>query len=333
MGKHHYKTLVELRHTGAQAEGERVGSSVVTFGADEAYQVHRIEIYPPRDGTGAIENLTVYLAIDGHPYMWAVWDSRMAPPINAGTKNATVSLELGNRKSVNPVENTCLKGVKSLQIITIGGPGGVTGDYLVRVKGDYWKGDDAIKGFFGTDVWNPTPVTVIDRVRRKSITIGRSVPITISNVANFHSHPTAPTPRVLPLVRFARNKNATTVNTEYAFSLEAGNVVYEYEDMHFDLTDKEALMLTAIGGVPHDNSKELWVEVGGEEFPDGRFDFRKATNECPIGSPDDYHGPRIIERPILAHNELVEVRFIDNGTSVPANGVLVAIWGKFFQLG
>ncbi|GAH80871.1 unnamed protein product, partial [marine sediment metagenome] len=169
----------------------------------------------------------------------------------------------------------------------------------------------------------------------------RPTPVSLDTFTNFCAgNAKADKPRVMPYIRFARNYAATTINTEYRMSHELGNTKYEWENMSWDLKAKEALILEAIGVEPDANQrlKEVWVELGGVEYPIDRWDCRYQFNELPIGGPADggiinYQGPRILEKKYLTTEELAEIRVIDNGTSIPvASPFLIALWAKRVEL-
>ncbi|GAJ13720.1 unnamed protein product [marine sediment metagenome] len=123
---HKYGILNEYTHTvaiGAQAVNAVEVSAVTRFGDDECFQIDKIEIFPPYTPAPAneIENILVQLIIDGTSVDCVYLDSRMATPYAIGTPPFKPSCYLfGDRKSVNPFENFCLKGKQSIQIRTMG---------------------------------------------------------------------------------------------------------------------------------------------------------------------------------------------------------------------
>lgn len=312
-------------------------SPVVDFGDDECFQVDKVEIFPPYAGP-ALENVLTQLIVDGDTLDTLHLESRMGAPFARGY--STLALELGKRTSIHPLENTCIKGKTKLQVKATGLLGGVTGDFTVRLKGDYFKKDEALTDFFGP-TFAPGVYNVVDGLRGKSITFTRPVAVGLDKWTNFTAGaPKADRPRVMPYVRFARNYAATTINTEFRMRHELANTKYEWENMSWDLGSKEALILEALGIEPDVNQrlKEIWFELGGVEYPKDRFDCRAPFNELPIGGPPDggiinYQGPRILEKRFLTTGELAEVRAIDNGVSIPAvNPFLIALWAKRIEL-
>lgn len=334
---HSYKTLLAWTHTGALAADATASSQVELFGDDEAYQIHKAEIFAPYAGP-LIENVLIEILMNGDVVDTIKLDSRMGPPFAIGYPTKIVTF--GDRKSVNPLENTCLKGRTKLQVRAMGLLGGVTGDFSVRLSGDYFKKDEALVDLLGP-TFAPDPITVVDVLRGKSVSFSRPVPISLANWTNMTAGAhKASKPRVMPYIRFARNYAATVVNTEFRLRHEDGNTKYDWESMSWDLDAQTALIFEALGVEPDSNQrlKNIWFEFGGVEYPKDRYDARYAFNELPMGAPASggiiqYQGPRILEKKFMATNELAEVRALDNGVSIPAaNPFLVALWAKLIEL-
>ena len=347
---HKYGILCEYSHTpaiGAQAVNGVERSAVTYFGDDECFQIDKIEIFPPYDPNNQIENLLTQLVIDGTSIDDIFLDSRMATPYAIGTPPFKPSCQLfGDRKSVDPTENYCLKGRHDLQIRTQGLLGGVaaTSSYYIRVSGDWFKTDDALRSFFGP-TFNPQPVTIEDTVRDRRVTVFRPLPINIDNWLNLSGGcPSAAKPRVLPWINFARNARVTTPNTEYALDLRPGNVTYEWENMHFDLDSKNFIINDYVGIWPDEIGQHLrtaWWEYGAVEYPQPfipptRWDTRFNFNELPLGMPPhagilSFHGPRPVDRKLLGTNEIMEARILDDGNAIQTairNCVLFAQWSR-----
>ena len=58
----------------------------------------------------------------------------------------------------------------------------------------------------------------------------------------------------------------------------------------------------------------------------------ELTNMLPLGTVDDFQGPRLIERKPIIHDEKATFYVVDNGTSIPANSFMVGLWGKYIML-
>ncbi|GAH33256.1 unnamed protein product, partial [marine sediment metagenome] len=79
------------------------------------------------------------------------------------------------------------------------------------------------------------------------------------------------------------------------------------------------------------NSLGLWIEIADLEYPRDHFDIREFTNELPFSNFDTEQPLK--EYKILIHDEKAMLKVVDNGTLVGANTLLVAIFGKKFELG
>ena len=323
-----YGLLLEHDHTGALAADAVDTSTVETFGTDEGYQVDKVWIYPPFDVGGALENLTVQIAIDGESIDLVHIHSSNYPPYLGNSK--WIGIPLGIHNSNNPIENTCLKGKHKLQVKCIGGQGGITGDYKVKLSGDYFKEDSAVVRLLGS-IFNPVPATFFDVQRNKSVAINRPVGCSIDNLTEMSGGAIkAPKPRILPYVTFAWNAQATTANQEYNYSLDEQNVGKDWEDMKWDFDRTEALLITHLAANEVANSKELWIEVADLEYTRNHFDIREFTNELPFSNFDTEQPPRKYN--LLLHDEKAILKVKDTGAIVAANTLLVGIWGKKFEL-
>ncbi|GAJ01385.1 unnamed protein product, partial [marine sediment metagenome] len=196
-----YKTLLSYTHEGDLNEDAVASSPVVNFGNDEVFQADTVEIFAPYLGVN-LENVLITLIVDGAEIDTLYLDSRMGAPFARGYP--VLAFKLGKRLSVNPFENTCIKGKDKLQVKATGLIGDVTGDFTVRVKGDYFKKDAALTDFFGP-TFAPEAYTVMDGLRGKSITVDRPTPVSLDTFTNFCAgNPRADKPRVMPYIRFAR---------------------------------------------------------------------------------------------------------------------------------
>ena len=319
MQKYDYRPILRFKHSGAIAENSVVNSSVVSIGNDEAMQIHKIEIIPP-DNAGTIENMFVRLIIDGNQYPYVYLHSLAREVI------------LGDHKSTNPLLNTCPKAKKSIAVQVIGGPGGVTQDFEVRVWGDYFKGDDALKNFFGATMFNNVPATATDPFRGKVISVHHPVPLTINN---FSSLPgggaSADKPNVLPIAIYNFNGSNTTPNVEYYMTDQ--NVRDVQFPLYWNLDSSEAVIIDRIGADAGANGKYAGIKVGNDYYPFTRFDITSGYNEIPL-NPDTTTAESLndIMRAVMINNELGGLFIQDNGTSITAENALVGVIGKFIYL-
>ena len=319
MNKYDYRVLLRFMHSGAIAENSTVQSDVVKVGNDEALQIHRIEILPPVNG-GVTENMFVRLIIDDNEY----------PKIFL--HSTARNIILGDHKSTDPLANTCPKAKKSLSVEVIGGPDGVTQDFEIRIWGDYFKGDDSLKNFFGSTIFNSTPAVIQDPFREKVISVRHPVPLTIGNFASLPGGgPSADKPNVFPIVIYNFNKSATTPNMEYAMSSE--NVLRSQFPMYWNLDANEAVVIDRIGANVEANGKYVGIKVGNDYYPVNNFYVADPYNEIPL-NPDTTTAEslNLLHRSVLINNELGGVFIIDNGTAIDANNALVGVLGKYVYI-
>jgi len=319
MNKYDYRAILRFKHSGDIAENQTVTSNVVTIGNDEALQIHKIEITPPMN-SGNMENMFVRLVIDGNQYPFVYLHS-----------SATKTI-LGDHKSTNPLLNTCPKARKSVAIEVIGGPGGVTGDFEIRVWGDYFKGDDALRTFFGATVFNNTPAVVNDNFRGKTISVLHPVPISIANFASFPGGgPSADKPNVFPIAIYNFNNQDTTPNMEYVLSNT--NVSNMQFPMFWNLDTTEAVVIDRIGALIDSNGKYVGIKVGNDYYPVGNFEVDSVYNDIPLNA-DTTTVPSLTEltRKVIITNELGGLFVQDDGTAISAEGALVAVLGKYIYL-
>jgi len=264
----------------------------------------------------------------------------MCPPVVGHSRVLTVPL--GYNKSVDPRYNTCLKGVGSVAVELVGGIGGKTGDVEVLLQGDWFEDDDAMQEFFAGDTFNPEAVSLVDPFRDHEVVIDRSTPITKDEWKNASAGSVeAPKERVLPYFTYARNVVATTPNKAYPLDVRLGNVANDYEDLYWDMVDeKNAIYLNRLGVWPHDNLLRTWLDIGGDEYPRDRWHTEYFINELPMPfmpgtpTPQAHWGPREVGKEIslLVFAERGVITIVDNGTAIPANGVLIGVWARRIEL-
>ncbi len=334
--EHSYETLVDFLHAGAQAAGATAQSAQLTLSpSTEAFQVHRIDLYPPKNGGGALEDLWIALVVDGAELDLLHFETRMLAAMNAASH--ILSIPLGDRFSVNPFLNTCPKGNQSLQVKTYGGPSGVTGNYRIKLVGDYFNGDAALLKFFAPNTsFGADPVQIYDPIRGRAITILQPMPLAIGSVPGFSGGSfRAARPRILPWIGAARNSVATTPNTDFILSTSGGTVLNPWENLDLNLDSRTGVLIEYLGVLPDPNARYLKPRIGGDFIPraPNYYDVRLNTNELPMGLTEtQFQGPRKLEKPIWSTNEKLEFYITDNGVLIPINGMLVAWWGKRIEL-
>lgn len=325
-----YVTFIDYEHSGSLSEDSTATSSTKTFRGSEGFVIDRVEIFPPFNGAGSLEELIVMLSIDGDEVSSLRLHSDLFPPYLRNVHN--IGLPLGDPTSPNPFENTCLKGNKSIQVKVIGGRGGVTGDFRIKVKGYYVESDEALKRLMG-NTFCPTPYEIYDKKRNIRVRIHKPLEVTIENLPRMCGGGVdAGTPKVMPFATFCYNASATTANQPFALDIAESNHVHkDWGNLSWDLKKGNAMFITHIAVRPHTNSKYFYWKVKSDEIPDTYFDIGYYSNELPWSTFAD---PRPIRQyPILFKEEKVHAYIVDNGSSIPAYGVRVFVFGKKIELG
>jgi len=140
------------------------------------------------------------------------------------------------------------------------------------------------------------------------------------------------TPRVIPKIAYARNFAATTPNQAYELTTHNDKVALPWMEFSGSTNQKEAILLEKIGVTPHTNSFLTELKVGETEL---RWVTRKYDNELPMPlNPDDnikhYQGYREPTTRRFLAIVPPETKYVlshtDNGTSIPANQLLIAFY-------
>ena len=321
MMKYDYRVLLRYKHTGSISENSVELSKEFVLGNNAVAQIHKIEIIPPTNG-GQIENVFIRLVIDGNEYP------------NIFLHSLARNVILGDHLSTDPMKNTCPKVGDSIALKIIGGPGGVTGDFEVRVWGDYFVGDDTLTNFFGATVFNnmTTPREEgADLFRNIYVSVHNPTPIT---TASFTSLPgggaNANKPNVMPMYIYNFNNVATTVNEEFDFSKT--NVWSVQFPMYWNLKGDSAIILDRIGANVKSNGNIVGIKVGTIEYPESNYYVVPPYNEIPLNQGlSVLESLNVINRAVIIENSIGTVFMKDNGHSIPVQDALIGIKGRIIN--
>jgi len=356
-----YQLLGEWIHTGSQAAGTvwrpTAASGNAELDTNEVAEVLFMEIDPPVSATGTPENLRVNLVLDDKPYYYDLMEGTKTKLVCARrqlmhmrqTRFFGQPVFAVRDGSLGMVQATCPKYRKRVSIEALAGSGGITGNYAVRLYGYRYRAEDLpavanvpIGGFLNLE----DPAT------------GRVAPISktalVPTYDNWNQLPGGldqAVPKIFSFTRFAVNAQATTPNLIYEFRFETGGVATREEDLYFPYdTEKKVLVIRGLGVQAPANLKNIWVDVGGDERPKNRWPARSDYNPLHFGDasslffsfdPDTsgatasfttYFTIPALEDRILVYNEKAVVRAVDNGTSVAAGGIAVALDGVIVEL-
>jgi len=232
--------------------------------------------------------------------------------------------------------NTTLKAIDSIGVRCFAGASAVTASFRIQVYGVLYNGDEALRSVYGERVYGEgQSEELYDAARNASLTVTKpEVEVAVDNFDMFVGGVRQQKPIVMPFVRFARNKKATTQNEEYEFDAKAGEAE-KWENLFFDYDAREALFIRYLGVRTTDHLKYLGVKIGDRVYPKPRM-FRVDTMNVmnfglayPFLASDIplFHPLPRLERGYLIHNAKGRVVVQDDGTSVSANNIVVATAG------
>jgi len=339
------KIELKAEFTGVSlSAGGGATKDVYEVSPNEVLEVYRMEVIPPVDGdTGTVKKLReVTLLINGEEYPHVHPNSVMLPiehPNNVG-----VAVDLGVpvlhsailRRQPYAIENTTVKlkegdtlGVKAVADESI------TQDFAVRLIAARVKGADELRRQAGASY-------MVSISLDRDVYSKPAVPIRPDTFDRLPGGKAQEKPAVYPWIIYARNAQATTANTWYSFNYP-NFVSYEWQKLHWNLVKElRAYLIRHLGVLPHTNSKAVRFYIEGREtnpefitrpLPEENFFYPAMTYDVGVNADLKRAGPVKVEPPRLFHKVKGGVQVIDNGTSIPANGVEVHVYGALFELG
>jgi len=347
------QVLGDFLHTGSLAAGNVWRPTAQTgkteLEADEVAEVVYLEVVPPVKADGTAELLeSINLILDGkkHPYINinGTQTYLMAPPkTNIFGNLVALGVPMVNAaKMAAPLyEGTCPKYKNDLKIEVTAGTGGITESFRVRLWGYRYKVDQlasAVAPMLGG------AINIEDKRRGRTLSIYKTpVSLTKEGWTQLPGGLDQAMPKINPLIRYAFNANATTVNIPYEFRYDIGNVNSEDENLRFDYDRyKNALVLKGLGVRAPANLAETFISINGEEHPDGRFPTTQYLNPIHFGNvhpilsenfyPNLYYPIPKLDKPYLIWNEIGYIACVDNGSQVAAGDIIVAINGTIIEM-
>lgn len=336
---------------GDQAAGAKHTFTAVELETDEVAEIEYLEIFSPQIAGVAEDLKQVIPVLDGIAIEDLIslsgrYDTNMAPPrINqmAGptplmsTRNV---FKFGEPGVEDPFLNTTLKLKKKINIYTLTGAAAVTQDYRIRAYGYIYKEDSELREVYGDRVYG-AEASLIDHSRGVRLGVTKeAVDVDRANWDSFVGGVKQAKPQIMPMIRYAYNAVATTANTAYDFDYDSSKVADTWENLFFDYNTSEAVFIKGLGVRCIANLKYMGVKIGDREYPRGGGDedlFRVDYNNNPFhfgfGFPifpntfPIYLGIPQLPLGYLVHNEKGRVIVYDDGTSIAANDVVVAMQG------
>ncbi len=323
-------------------------------------EVAFVVVHSPVTATGTVEDLQyVQLVLDGqdYPYIWLSGrqDTSMAPPPEQVRSGRILRFGLPfmsrNGKPASLLDATCPKFITSVVPKAWAGDTAITQDYTIDIWGYVY---DSVWLAGEVPVYQVPDVRIPDPLNGRSFTVkGINVPAKGDWRNNWKAlqggtkQSTVTQTPVYPLIRRARNANATTVNQGYRYQYQNSSsspaVENPQDNLFFVMAANQALLLERLGVVgpaaPNSTGYDLlstWVQTGSEpqqRHPEGgipadynlgvtRFGLAKGETNKFDGVPDLPQGQQLLT------NETAYITTVDNGTSIPANDIMVAIAGK-----
>jgi hypothetical protein len=334
----------QYRHAADQAAGEEWISSAIELAPDEVLEIFRLEIIPPVDATtGIIKKLRyVTLLVDGKPYDSINFNSIMAPLEHQN--NLGVALNLGIAVLHKPItgyipsaiEATCPKASRGqkIQVKTVADEELTADDlYTIVLKCAKVKGEDKLMEIIPS--FNPSFSLNAD------VHVKPAIPVSLSTFDELPGGLKQSKPQIFPWVTYARNAQATTVNQWYDFKYP-DFATWAFQNLAWNLVNKEeAYIVENLAVLPHSNSKaaRLYIEgrITNPEFttrplPEKNYFYPAMYYDTSVNADLKRAGPKAIKPPVLFHGVKGGIQVVDNGTSIPANGVEVLVFGKKFVL-
>lgn len=357
-----YETLYDKTITGGVAAnirtniGEDDNRKIL---AQQAFEITEIEIVSPIvAATGVGEALEQIIpVIDGKLYLGgdqvlirADLDSMFAPPkpsnlgevVSGPSQGKRMVFKLGtglpdlagviDSEPWRIIENTTIKTrVKgNLDFQFLVGNTAITGDFRIIAKGWRYRTSQTIEKFMRAVYGQPRSVPYIDPVSGRDFSFiypARTISASkFTELIGGEDQPPAGV-NVKRLLRWARNKIATTPNTPYDFSFDDGKVNERSNDMDFDVNPNQLIAFTKLGIRPGTNNLLVDIQVNDntmtqeEAVPSAKNDLifgRKTAVGAGITAfAHDFRELPQIQQ-ITVSNETGKVRIKDDGTAVAA---------------
>jgi len=329
----HWTLLAEFSHTGTLSAGNKWESSY-SLEKDECAEITHFVVHSPVSGGVEQDLLYVVPVIDKAGIEeYVLFPGRYSlnlQPIPTNLHGAAMQLGSVERTMLY---NTTLKAKDSIGVRVYAGASDVTAPFRIQVYGVLYKKDEALRAVYGDTIYGEAEV-IEDRTRGKSLEITKdAVDVSIDNFDRFVGGVRQNKPIVMPFVRFARNKEATTANVLYEFNYLADETE-AWENLYFDFDDREALFIKRMGIKYNDHLSKFGIKLGDRVYPKPSMfsvstaimNFGHAYPLYPSDMPVFLPLPEL-KQGYLIHDEKGRIVAMDDGTPIAAGGVIVAASG------
>lgn len=334
-----YTAKYDAATEGTLTAGKSWLSPPYELAPDEVIEIFRLEIVPPVDPTtGTIKKIHATIVVDGKEYETLRIHSIMAPadsPLNAG-----IALDFGIPylhtpifgRLPGPLEAKCPKAKKGQKVqVKVTAIEDISQDFEVVMMFARARTADILASIVGVPFVSKTII-----LNGESFGMGVSVPISLDTWDELPGGLRQTKPEILPWAVWSTNKVATTPNVAYMFDYPM-YVDEVWQELYWVLTEKpEAYILNALAVMPHTNSSKAEIWVDGRittliyptlPLPKENYFFPPQYYETSTNNTLKKAGPRHIVPPFVFHGVKGGIRVYDNGTSIPAKGVEVYVWG------
>ena len=339
--------VFRAKGTGPLSSGAEWKANLYTTAPDEVLEVFRIEVRPPVDTTNNVVKKLKYvtLMVDGDEFSTIRINSVMAP--HESPTYPGVAIDLGVPYLWRPItgkipafwEATCPKIArgKTLGVKVVAEDSLTSSDtWEVIVKAARVVGASKLVEVVGA----PTIDTYI--MLDADVYTKKPVPVSLETWDELPGGLKQEKPQIFPWITYARNAKVTTPNQWYDFDYTTGGVSDSWMNLYWNLVDKsEAYLVKAIGVEPNANSKSLRLFVSGratlpeypiEPLPGINYFYPALYYDITVNNNVKKAGPVFLAKPFLFHGVKGGIEVIDNGTSIPADGVEVHVYGVKFVL-
>jgi hypothetical protein len=337
---------IVFKHTGTQNAGAEWVSSSYELPPDEVLEIFRMEIIPPVDADAGVIKKIRYatIMVEGKEYETVRLNSIMAPIEHQS--NVGVALDFGVPYLHRPItgrvpashEATCPKASRGQKVaVKTLADEAISQDYSIVLKAARVRGEDKLREVLGV----PGGMVSVEFSLNGERYSKPPLAVTLENFDQLPGGLKQSVPQIFPWFTYARNKVATTRNTWYDFVYD-DFAAYPWMDLSWNLYNKEeAYLVDAIGVIPHANSRALRLYIEGRvtnpEFttrplPEENFFYPPQYYDVSVNANIKVAGPKRLAKPFLFHGVKGGIQIVDNGTSIPQDGVEVMVWGVKFIL-
>ena len=316
--------------------------------AHEVAELVFMEIFSPVTGAGVAEILKkVYPVLDGHSYenlitLSGVDTYNMAPSRTNILARQLLALGVPMVNAVRQgdamLAGTCPKYRSHITIEALAG-GTITQDYRVRLWGYRYEAADLprVIGSVGGEI------AIADVPRNR--TLRRATPVIRVTEETWTRLPGGndqAVPKINPFLHYAFNAKATTANTPYEFRYDTADVTDRVENLYFAYdVEPRALLVKGIGVRAPANLLKTCLWIDGNPHPKSWIPTTQENNPIHFGRgyplyPQDHPVYMIVpklDKPYLVATEKGALRVQDDGTSIAANAIIVALNGVLIETG